>query len=204
VIQNPQGHIGHVALLSSHGHAFAADRVLPTQALRSRHMSAGIEASRRAWILSLPDEPPILVFWLNQVTRRFCSEPPQTPRADFSREPLPCIGSRPRLRLGFLATMRPHLTSPATRSLKPRLLVFPLLRGTVRHRPFTLALHLHQRKSSRNLHLQYSAKSQSTLRCQSLITARSDHPPVLRRSGPQACALLADRESFVCSSTRYF
>jgi hypothetical protein len=55
-----------------------------------------------------------------------------------------------------------------------------------RLRPFAPALHLHQRKSSRNLHLQYSAKSQSTPRCQSLITTRSDHPSVLGRSGPQS------------------
>jgi hypothetical protein len=62
---------------------------------------------------------------------------------------------------------------------KPSLLVSPLLGSLARHRPFTLALYLHQRKSSRNLHLQYSAKSQFTPHCQSLITARSDHPPVL-------------------------
>jgi hypothetical protein len=48
-----------------------------------------------------------------------------------------------------------------------------------RQRPFALVLHLHQHKSSRNLHLQYLAKNQSTQRCQSLITQRSDHPPVL-------------------------
>jgi hypothetical protein len=48
-----------------------------------------------------------------------------------------------------------------------------------RRRPFVLVLHLHQHQSSRNLHLQYLAKSQSTLRCQSLITLGSDHPPVL-------------------------
>jgi hypothetical protein len=46
-------------------------------------------------------------------------------------------------------------------------------------RPFVLVLHLHQYQSSRNLHLQYLAKNQSTQRCQSLITQRSDHPPVL-------------------------
>jgi hypothetical protein len=57
-------------------------------------------------------------------------------------------------------------------------------RRLARHRPFAPALNLHQRKSSRNLHLQYSAKSQSTPRCQSLIIARSDHPLVLGRSGP--------------------
>jgi hypothetical protein len=48
-----------------------------------------------------------------------------------------------------------------------------------RQRPFALAIHLHQHDSSRNLHLQYLAKNQSTQRCQSLITQGSDHPPVL-------------------------
>jgi hypothetical protein len=40
-------------------------------------------------------------------------------------------------------------------------------------------LHLHQQQSSRNLHLHYLAKNQSTQCCQSLITPGSDHPPVL-------------------------
>jgi hypothetical protein len=48
-----------------------------------------------------------------------------------------------------------------------------------RQRPFALVLHLHQHESSRNLHLQYLDKNQSTQRCQSLITQGSDHPPVL-------------------------
>jgi hypothetical protein len=48
-----------------------------------------------------------------------------------------------------------------------------------RRRPFALVLHLHQHPSSRNLHLQYLAKNQSTQHCQSLITQGSDHPPVL-------------------------
>jgi hypothetical protein len=48
-----------------------------------------------------------------------------------------------------------------------------------RRRPFALVLHLHQHESSRNLHLPYLAKNQSTQRCQSLITQGSDHPPVL-------------------------
>jgi hypothetical protein len=48
-----------------------------------------------------------------------------------------------------------------------------------RRRPFVLVLHLHQHQSSRNLHLQYLAKSQSTQRCQSLITPGSDHLPIL-------------------------
>jgi hypothetical protein len=84
----------------------------------------------------------------------------------------------------FLPPCGPHLTPLATGSLKPSLLVSPLLGGPARNRPFMLALHLHQCKSSRNRHLQYSAKSYSTPCCQSLITARSDHPLVLGRSGP--------------------
>jgi hypothetical protein len=42
-----------------------------------------------------------------------------------------------------------------------------------------LIIHLHQHHSSRNLHLQYFAKNQSTQRCQSLTTQGSDHPLVL-------------------------
>jgi hypothetical protein len=84
----------------------------------------------------------------------------------------------------FLPPWGPQLTPLATGSLESGILVSPLFRGPARHRPFAPTLHLHQRKSSRNLHLQYSAKSQSTPRCQSLITARSDHPLVLGRSSP--------------------
>jgi hypothetical protein len=127
-----------------------------------------------------------LVLWLNQVTRWFCGEPPQTPRVDSGREPLPCTVSCPRLRLAFLATMRPALDPAGHRVPRVSLLVSPLLGGPARHRPFMPTLHLHQRKSSRNLHLQYSTKSQCTPCCQSLITARSDHPPILGRSGPQS------------------
>jgi hypothetical protein len=84
----------------------------------------------------------------------------------------------------FLPPCGPHSISLATGSLKPTLLVSPLLKGPARHRPFVLAHLLHQPKPSHNLHLQYSAKSQSAPRSQSLIIARSDHPPVLWRSGP--------------------
>jgi hypothetical protein len=93
-------------------HTVAADRVLPTQVLLSRHASAGIEASRRARIPSPPAEPPVLVLWLNQVTQRSSGELPQTPRADSGREPLPYTSSGRRLRLAFLATMRPALDPP--------------------------------------------------------------------------------------------
>jgi hypothetical protein len=94
---------------SSHDHADAVVCVLPTQALRSCHVSADIEASRRARIASPPVEPQVLVLCLNQVTRRFCGEPQQTPYADYGREPLPCTDSDQRLCLAFLATMRPAL-----------------------------------------------------------------------------------------------
>jgi hypothetical protein len=73
-------------------------------------------------------------------------------------------------------------------SIELSLLVSPLLGGPTRLRPFAPALHMHQRKSRHNLHLQYSTKSQSTPCCQSLITPRSDHPPVLGRSGSQGAA----------------
>jgi hypothetical protein len=72
-------------------------------------VSLGIEASRRAWTPSPSTEPPVLVLWLNQVTQRFCGEPPQTPRADSGREPLPCTGSSRQLCLAFVAIMRPEL-----------------------------------------------------------------------------------------------
>jgi hypothetical protein len=84
----------------------------------------------------------------------------------------------------FLPPCGPHLTPLAPGSLESGLPISPLLGGPARHRPFAPTLHLHQRKPSRNLHLQYSAKSQSAPRCQSLITAKSDHPPVLGRTGP--------------------
>jgi hypothetical protein len=54
-------------------------------------------------------------------------------------------------------------------SIEPSLLVSTPWRPHML-RPFTPTLHLHQRKSSRNLYLQYSAKSQSTPCWQSLIT----------------------------------
>jgi hypothetical protein len=85
----------------------------------------------------------------------------------------------------FLPPCGPQLTPLATGSLESSLLVSPLFGGPVRHRPFAPTLHLHQHKSSRNLHLQYLSKNQSTPHCQSLITARSNHSPVLGSSCPQ-------------------
>jgi hypothetical protein len=60
-------------------------------------------------LLGAPAGSPVLVLWLNQVTSWFCGEPPQTPCADFGREPLPCTSSSRRLCLTFLATMRPAI-----------------------------------------------------------------------------------------------
>jgi hypothetical protein len=85
----------------------------------------------------------------------------------------------------FLPPCGSHLISFSHRvhRAKPTCLFTP--QKLYKLRPFMPPLHLHHRKSSHNLHLQYSAKSQSTPRCQSLIPPRSDHPLVLRRSGPQ-------------------
>jgi hypothetical protein len=75
--------------------------------------------------------------------------------------------------------MRPALDPAGHRvpRTKPTCLVYTW--RPHRRRPFALVLHLHQHQSSRNLHLQYLAKNQSTQRCQSLITQGSNHPPVL-------------------------
>jgi hypothetical protein len=103
----------------------------------------------------LPRSPGLtLVLWLNQETVH-------------------------RLHLAILATMRPTLDPTGHRF--PRTKPTCLLHTWRPHRqwPFALVLHLHQNESSRNLHLQYLAKDQSTQCCQSLITPGSDHPPVL-------------------------
>jgi hypothetical protein len=97
----------------------------------------------------------------------------------------------------FLPPCGPHSTPLATESLESGLLVSLLLWGPTRYRLFAPTLHLHQCKSSRNLHLQYLAKSQSTPRCQSLMTARSDHPPVLGCSDPQLYICTRPRHGLV-------
>jgi hypothetical protein len=136
-----------------------------------------------------------LVLWLNQVTKRFSGEPPQTLHADSCCGHYPAPAPVYDFVLLFLPPCGPHLTQLAIGSLESGLLVSPLLGGPARHKTFAPTLHLHQRKSSRNQHLQYSAKSQSTPRSHSLITARSDHPPILRRSGPQPTRILIPDEA---------
>jgi hypothetical protein len=106
----------------------------------------------------------------------------------------------------FLPPQGPHLTPLSTGSLEPSLLVSPLLGGPTRHRPFAPILHLHQRKPILNLHLQYSAKSQSTPRCQSLIQPGatihwSSDAPVLNHLPPTRykCHIFVPG----CGSNRY-
>jgi hypothetical protein len=108
-IHTPEGHFGNICR-STIGRmpgdrtslSLDASLAIPTRVLR-------FESSRRARIPSPPAEPPVLVLCLNQVTRQFCGEPPQTPHADSGRELLPYTGSCPRLHLAFLATMQPAL-----------------------------------------------------------------------------------------------
>jgi hypothetical protein len=75
--------------------------------------------------------------------------------------------------------MRPALDPAGHRVPRTKPTCLLHTRRPHRQRPFALVLHLHQHESSRNLHLQYLAKNQSTQRCQSLITQGSDHPSVL-------------------------
>jgi hypothetical protein len=132
----------------------------------------------------------VLALWINQGTKWFSGEPPETPRTwcSLRQSPLmtrlPCSpGSTLVLWLNQETvhdfTMRPAL-DPAGHRV-PRTKPTCLLHTWRPHRrqPFALVLHLHQHQSSRNLHLQYLAKNQFTQRCQSLITQGSDHPPVL-------------------------
>jgi hypothetical protein len=90
---------------SSSSHAFAAIRVLtcmprdPATCPPASNL-LGATGSRLRPLTS------VWVLWLNQVTQWVCGEPPQTPRANSAREPLPCTGSYPRLHLAFLANMR--------------------------------------------------------------------------------------------------
>jgi hypothetical protein len=96
-----------------------------------------------------------------------------------------------RLHLALLSTMRPALDPTGHRV--PRTKPTCLLHTWRPHwqRPFTLVLHLHQHESSRNLHLQYLAKSQSTQRCQSLITPGRDHLPSLNHTWSSISPLMS-------------
>jgi hypothetical protein len=81
-IHAPEGHFGNsrrstIGRMLGDRTSLSLDASLVTQTRVLR-----FEASRRARIPSLPVEPPVFVLWLNQVTRRFYGEPPQTQRTD--------------------------------------------------------------------------------------------------------------------------
>jgi hypothetical protein len=185
-IHAPEGTLEILVVAPSDGCLVTAPCLASTQALRPRHVSSASKllsrldpvSTHRASGLGYVVQPCNLAsFVVNRRKPRVHTPvmshyPTPTPVHDFVLLFLPPCGA--------------HLTPLATGSLEPSLLVSPLLGGPARHRPFTFALHLHQRKSNHNWHLQYSAKSLSTPRCQSLITARSNQPPFLRRSSPQS------------------
>ena len=87
------------------------------------------------------------------VLPRSMTWPPRSPRLLVVIVAQPT--NRTRLHLAFLAPCDPHLIPSGPGSIEPSLLVSPSLRRPPWHRSFSLVLHLHQRKSSRNLHLQY-------------------------------------------------
>jgi hypothetical protein len=101
-----------------------------------------------------PRNPPPMVLWPNHQTPRRLDR--LLSLASFldlatTDAPAPC----PRLHLALLAPCGSHLIPSATWSIEPSLLVSPLLGGPAMLRPFAPVLHLHQRKPSRNQHVQY-------------------------------------------------
>jgi hypothetical protein len=102
----PRGTLGILVVAPSDECLVTAPRLASTQALRS------VACPRLRSFSARPDHVSAhrasgLGFVAQPTNRRFYGEPPQTQRADSGREPLPCTGSCPRLRLAFLATMRP-------------------------------------------------------------------------------------------------
>jgi hypothetical protein len=108
-IHAPEGHFGNSCrstigrMPGDHtSHSLNASLATPTHVLR-------FEVSQRTRIPSPPVESPVLVLCLNQVTRRFCGEPPQTPRANSGHEMLPYTGPVHDFVLHFLPPCGPHL-----------------------------------------------------------------------------------------------
>jgi hypothetical protein len=79
----------------------------------------------------------------------------------------------------FMPPCGPHLTPLATGSLERSLLIFSTPGGLTGDDLSRLFFTYTTHQSSRNLHLHYLTKNQSTQHCQSLITPGSDHPLVL-------------------------
>jgi hypothetical protein len=158
-----KGTLGILVVAPSDGCLAAATRLASTQALRSRRVSSASKS------LDAPGSrlrPPSLRSWLCGSTkepRRFCGEPPIPLMTWPPRRPGSTLVLRlnqetvPDFVLLFLPPCGPHLISfdHWVHRAEPTCLSTP--RGPHRLRPLAPALHLHQRKSSRNLHLQYSA-----------------------------------------------
>jgi hypothetical protein len=158
--------------LPSDGHAFAAPRVLPTQAMRSRRVSSASKLPdtpgsrlRRVGPSNLvfrpkPRNRPLMVLWANH----------QTPRARPGLPP-PCTGSIVHdFVLLISPPCGPHLVLPSTGSLELSLLVSPSPGGPSRLKTFRA------RSSPATTRIRpqptpaHWAKSQSNTRCQTLIT----------------------------------
>jgi hypothetical protein len=132
-------------VLQSDGHAFAAPHVLPTQAMRSCHVSFASKLPdtpgsrlRRVGPSDLvlrpkPRNHPLMVLWANH----------QTPRArsglqpNHLTRPPPCTGS---IVHDFVLLVSPpcdpHPVPLSTRSLEPSLLVSPSPEGPSRLKTF--------------------------------------------------------------------
>jgi hypothetical protein len=147
----------------SDGCPATATCLVSTQALRSRHVSSAtkipncVVPHRSDGAPHRSDRYPpvrpvrccctsvfgslVLALWINQGTRWFSGEPPETPRTRCSLRQSPLMTRLPRspsltlvLRLNqetvhdfillFMPPCGPHLTLLATASLEPRLLVF--------------------------------------------------------------------------------
>jgi hypothetical protein len=160
VIQTPKGKIGHVALLFI-SWPRRRRRPLPPDASPVIHPCVCWHGSflarpdpvtaRRASGLGFVAQPS------NPVGFVVNHRKPRVQTSVVSRYPAPAPIDD--FVLLFFRTCGPHLTPLATGSLESGLLVSPLLGGPAWHKPFAPILHMHQRKSSRNLHLQYSANS---------------------------------------------
>jgi hypothetical protein len=132
-------------VLPSDGHAFAAPRVLPTQAMRSRLVSSASKLPNTprsrlsrvgpsdSVLRPKPGNRPPMVLWASHQTPSARSGLPP----NHLTRPPPCTGS---LVHDFVVLVSPpcgpHPVPLSTGSLKPSLLVSPSLRGPSRLKTF--------------------------------------------------------------------
>jgi hypothetical protein len=184
-----RGNMVKTWIFPSGGHAFAVVHVLPTQALRSRRVSPNIEASRRTRIPSPPAKSPVFVLWLNQVTQRFCGEPPQTPRM--------C-----RLQ-AWAATLHQLMSTTSSCFSCHHVAALDLAQPLGPSRQAYLSLHSLEARQDYDLscllftctNANQAATCTCTYNTQPRVSPhhvvnhsslKSDHPPVFGRSGPQS------------------